>query len=609
MGKAKKVMVIGLDAPIAPRVYLFAKDWKLPAIGSLIASGVYAKNCMVPYPTITPPNWTTIATGATLGTHGITCYNVHIPGDALDKTHEGFNTAECKAEYIWNAAERADKKSIILNYPSSWPSTIRSGIQIGGAGLCVNEWSRINGEKGGNTLSAEQLFATEEYPQASKINLQKAADWQNLPEDQRSLEAELKLLYRGARYPVQPKSWQLLAQDTKGAGFDRILLSKTKDANDAFATLSVGEWSSIITDDFDTAQGRKKAAFKCKLLELSPDGDKLKLYITGICALDGWSHPPSIAEEIKSEYGLPAPRSGFQALNLGWIDAETFVEVQDIQHTWYADAAKYLLRNKEWDLFFMQAHCPDFAYHAFSRKIEPLTAKDEKEVSLYQGIEISFYQSLDRMIGRIIEVAEKETLIIIVSDHGAKATTRGFNLGKVMADAGLMVFSEGLMPGRREVDWTKTKAVPQRSCYIYINVKGRDPQGIVEPGAEYEKVRDEVINALYNYTDPETGKKPILFALRKEDARIIGLYGEMVGDIVYALSPHFGGEHGNLLPTAEYGVGSLRGLFIMSGPGVKKNYVMERTMNLTDVIPTICHLTGFPYPRDAEGAILYQALE
>ena len=82
-----------------------------------------------------------------------------------------------------------------------------------------------------------------------------------------------------------------------------------------------------------------------------------------------------------------------------------------------------------------------------------------------------------------------------------------------------------------------------------------------------------------------------------------------MGDIVYALTPDFGGQHGNLLPTAQYGVGDLRGLFIMSGPGVKKGCVLQRTVWLTDIVPTVCHLAELPIPRDAEGAVIYQALE
>jgi predicted AlkP superfamily phosphohydrolase/phosphomutase len=163
--------------------------------------------------------------------------------------------------------------------------------------------------------------------------------------------------------------------------------------------------------------------------------------------------------------------------------------------------------------------------------------------------------------------------------------------------------------GGFEVDWSRTKAYPQRICYIYVNLRGRDPQGIVEPGREYEEVREQIIRHLYDYTDPRTGRKPVALALKREEARILGLYGDRVGDVIYALNPEFGGEHGNFLPTVDHGFGSMKGLLIMCGPGIRHNTILERTVWLTDIVPTICYLAELPIPRHAEGAIIYQALE
>jgi predicted AlkP superfamily phosphohydrolase/phosphomutase len=159
------------------------------------------------------------------------------------------------------------------------------------------------------------------------------------------------------------------------------------------------------------------------------------------------------------------------------------------------------------------------------------------------------------------------------------------------------------------VNWQKTRAYAQRVCYVYVNLKGRDPQGIVEPGEEYEEVRGQVVRELLAYKDPETGLNPVALALKREDARILGLYGDWVGDVVYALNPTFGGEHGNFLPTAEHGFGSMKGLLIMSGPGLAEGLTLRRTVWLTDIAPTLCHLADLPVPRDAEGAIVYQALK
>ena len=77
--------------------------------------------------------------------------------------------------------------------------------------------------------------------------------------------------------------------------------------------------------------------------------------------------------------------------------------------------------------------------------------------------------------------------------------------------------------------------------YIYVNLKGRDPDGIVEPGEEYERVRDQIFDALLTWCHPETGERPVLLALRKEDCRPWGIYGDAMGDVIYAVRPGYGG--------------------------------------------------------------------
>jgi len=609
-GKPEKVLIIGLDAPIAHRVYKFAMEGKLPNIKKLIENGVYAENCLVPHPTITPPNWTTIVTGAWPGTHGITCFNMHKPGMPLDQTYQAFDSSDCQAEYIWEALDRVGKKTIILNYPSTWPPRGKNIIQIGGAGLAINEWRwRIPPWGFRVTLGDNILFSTEEYPLARVISLREASGWKGIPSDvKRALEAELIIDFPRALFKVKPVKWYMLVMDF-GEGFSKVAISKSKDYKDVFVTLEEGQWSPIVKDVFETEKGPYKAVFRMKLIELSKDARKLRLYLTPICALHGNSKPDGLVEKIQEiSEGLPLPSHGayYEALKLGWVDPDTFLELIDMEHTWLADAARWLMKNYDWDLFVMHAHCPDWAYHVFSNKIDPSTAKSKEEVEIYSKIEVGFYQSLDRMIGKIVEAAGENTLVIIVSDHGAKPSGHKFNPREILVKAGLLKYKE--VNGKRVIDWEHTLAVPQRSCYIYVNLKGRDPHGIVPP-EKYEEVRERIIKALYDYTDPETGLKPVVFALKKEDARIIGLHGDRVGDVIFALRGEFGGQHGAHITTAKFGIGSLKGLLIMCGPGIKKGYVLKRTVWLTDIVPTVCYLAEWPIPKHAEGGIIYQALE
>ncbi|HDO41925.1 MAG TPA: hypothetical protein ENH03_03380 [Candidatus Bathyarchaeota archaeon] len=621
MFAAERAVVIGLDAPIVKSILKYSREGKLPNITRLIENGVLAENCLVPHPTITPPNWTTIVTGAWPGTHGITCFHIHKPGWPLNYCPQAFSSLDCEAEYIWEAAERVGKRTILLNYPSTWPPRGKNLIQVGGAGLHINDW-RMDRE--GNLLPAfyvrctvadEQLISTEEYPLADVVKLREAEGWRGLPEG-KYLEAEVKLGHRNTYDKVQPVHGFILVHGSESEGYSKVSLALKKDANKILFTIGRGEWSPRQTITFKTDRGEKKCVFKAKLIELSPDGEKLRLYFSPFCQLDGWSYPPEIAKELENIPGLPGRIVEATHL-LGWIDSETWLELMREENTWLGEAAAYLLKKYDWALFFMHAHAPDHFYHAALNRIDPHVCKDENLVKEYSRIEEEMYISLDEMIGKILDAIDEKTLVFIVSDHGAVPSEGRFDedyrersrfVTTILSEAGLLKFKIDEKTGEKIVDWSKTKAFPQRSCYIYVNLKGRDPNGIVDP-EDYDEVRDKIINALYNYTDPKTGKKPIVFALKKEDARILGLYGDRIGDVIYGIRAEAPGEHGRQLATGEYGVGSMKGLLIMAGPNIKKGYVLKRTVWLTDIVPTICYLLGLPIPRNAEGAIIYQALE
>ncbi|HDD64740.1 MAG TPA: hypothetical protein ENF61_01340, partial [Firmicutes bacterium] len=259
---------------------------------------------------------------------------------------------------------------------------------------------------------------------------------------------------------------------------------------------------------------------------------------------------------------------------------------------------------------------PDLFYHRFINLLEPTNNKDEELRKKIEDAERKFYTSLDRMVGKIIDaIDEEKTIIIITSDHGAVPSEnvnhpeyKHFNANDILKKKGLLYTEIDEETGMEKIIWEKTKAVCVLSCYVFINLKGKYPHGIVEE-SEYEKVQNEIIKALYDYTDPLTGKKPIAFALKKQDARIIGLYGDKIGDVVYGVNPEVSGEHGRQLTTGEYGVGSMKGVFIVKGPGIKRGVVLERTVWLTDIVPTICFALDLPVPKDCEGAIIYQIFE
>lgn len=623
MEKPEKVVVIGCDAALPKSILKYIDEGVMPTFKKLFDEGVRAENALVPHPTITPPNWTTIATGSWPGTHGITDYWVHKPGNPLTQssTVEGFDRDLCQVENIWEAAEKAGKKSIVYNFPASWPSRLEEGIVVAGNSNIIDDWRTADNY--GFTCCADMVFSTMKHTGgATKVEPEEAEGWTDVPDsDEDPMEVELALPFAEAIEPMKPVTWYTLIMDSEGDGYDKVIVSPTRNCRDAFCTLGVKEWSPKLTTTVETATGEpKEVTFRIKLLELDDDATNFSLYMTGLAATTGFSNPPEIAEEISRnspEGDVGIRGGGLKAFNKGWIDIDTYVEICDFQNIYLAESVEYLLTNKEWDIFFMHEHTTDWMYHGFFREMDPVASDDPEDHRVYQEAEKQIYMSVDRMIKRILDVAGENVLTCLISDHGAVADGINITPLDALSAGGLSVLDysdvDPDMPKlyqfkQVKTDWSKTRAAMQRACHIYVNLKGRDPDGIVEP-EDYETVRQEIIDCLMTYVDPKTGKRPFTMALRREDARPWGMYGELAGDVIYAVEPWVGGQHGNILPTAEWGLGSIKALFSLHGPGIKKGVVLDRTVWITDLVPTICHLMNLPLPSHAEGAIIYQAFE
>jgi len=296
----------------------------------------------------------------------------------------------------------------------------------------------------------------------------------------------------------------------------------------------------------------------------------------------------------------------------------------EYQHDWYAEALKYLCDQHDCELIFLQTHAPDYIQDSLLRDAEPLTAESPEESAKNLELVAQTYASCDRMVGRILdEVAQEDDLIVIVSDHGCIGSHSDRSASAIVNDIlienGWLVHHPGEDRGEDPsskphrggggIDWSKTKAIFHDSIYIYMNVKGREPDGVVEP-EEYQSLRGEIMDALHQHKDPKLGHCPFNLILRSEEAAMLGLYGDRVGDIIVTVEEGglYGEGHGSLAPTSRYGVSSLRAILILAGPGVRRNVTLERPIWLTDVAPTIAHLMKIPPGPTMQGAILNDAL-
>jgi predicted AlkP superfamily phosphohydrolase/phosphomutase len=595
--KPKRAFILGLDALIPQLVERFIAEGRMPHIAKLIERGSFAHALPV-LPTHTPVNWTTIGTGAWPGTHGITGFSMKDRTKELTNWSSGADSTQVQAEFLWQTAEKVGKKSILLKWGGpTYPVTVTGGVQVDGCFcICCD-----------HEIAGPVRFSMSGQPTSQPV------EWSGSPETALTTEIELG--------NDDDKITLHLRGVAEGSEIDTLLICSAADAAEPLAKLKVDEYSEWLTLSLNGREG----TVRFKLLDIGADA--LELYSTQIMpTVGGWTHPENVANELVTNVGPFLQRVGYNQRGVvygAWADMATMLDEIDYQHEWFASSAKYLCENYDHELFFLHSHAPDYIQDAIMPEAEPMTAATREMSEENLGYVRRVYESCDRMVGRFVdEVATEDDLVVVVADHGCIGyhDVRGGPqmVKEILEDNGFLVYegdereehvSSKPSRGRGAIDWTRTKAIWHDTMYIYMNVKGRQPEGCIAP-EDYEAVRSDIIQALLDYKDPRLGRCPFKLAMRREDAAMLGLWGDRVGDIMVCVEPggDYGEGHGNVLPTETFGISGIHATLVMAGPGVRAGYRVKRPVWLTDVAPTVAHLMDIPASSTMEGAVINEAL-
>ena len=351
-----------------------------------------------------------------------------------------------------------------------------------------------------------------------------------------------------------------------------------------------------------------------RLMNLAKDGSKFQLYISptmNIAADDFWS-PKALHKLITEHIGFPPPTSMIYGKDIE-LKSKTMLACWQASADWQAASLNYLMSHEGYEVVFSHFHNVDLQGHTYLTFIPDGTEKTSAQD--YLAFSKQIYQQTDAYIGQFLHFLDEGWTILVVSDHalispkyGARmlGDSTGVNV-RIMEELGLCALKRDAQGNElREMDWSKTKAVACRGNHIYINVKGKYPEGIVEPEDQYA-VEEEVMTKLYGYKDSVTGKRIVALALRNRDATLLGLSGPESGDIVYFMAEGYNFEHGDSLSTAwGEGGSSVSPIFIAAGKGLKEGYTTSRWIREVDVAPTLAILGGVRFPKDCEGAPAYQ---
>ena len=416
---SKKVLVLGIDGMDPALTKFHLDEGIMPNLATLLKRGAAREDLVMlgSHPTITPPMWTTLATGCHPYVHGITDFWRQNP-EKLDTYGYNLDSTLCTAEQLWNVTAEAGMKTLVFHWPgSSWPPTSDSenlyvidgtnpeGVNMGNAQveseylvICSDELTRTTFKMGAGSGEMMCVVTDLEEKQGSDFDMGEYMHFMATSPDIKDVrlpateESEKGMPDRTFDLSLSPiksaEGWTIAVP--KGAKettvlfskglirrtalilknedgiYDRLVLYKNKKAEEPIATLVKGEFVQDVVDEAIKKDNKYTVNRNMKLIDMEPDGSKLRIWISAATDINDdrvWS-PKSLFQEVINNVGYPQP-----VANVGDFDA-TLMECMSENWwrtcKWYGDAINYIIEEKDIDVVFSQIHNDDAQKHKFS---------------------------------------------------------------------------------------------------------------------------------------------------------------------------------------------------------------------------------------------------
>jgi predicted AlkP superfamily phosphohydrolase/phosphomutase len=276
--------------------------------------------------------------------------------------------------------------------------------------------------------------------------------------------------------------------------------------------------------------------------------------------------------------------------------------------------AEHLLDTKPWELFAMVEMGIDRMYHGFWKMMDPEHRKHVPGNPFEHAI-LDYHTHVDELMGSLLEHADEDTAIFVVSDHGGKRMDGGIRVNEWLRREGylgLLTEPDTAVPLREAgIDWSQTGAWGEGGYYsrVFLNVAGREPEGTIPP-EDYERVRDELAERLAAI--PDENGEPLATRVHVPERvypEVQGVAPDLIvhfGDLLWRSVGTVGGDEG--IHTFENDTGpddanhAQEGLFVLAAPGVAPGTF--EGAHLLDVAPTVLELLGLDVPASMRGTSL-----
>lgn len=593
-----RVVVLGFDGVDPVLLERFRAAGRLPNLDAMIAGGDL-RSLGTTTPPLSPVAWSSFATGLPPSDHGVFglvrrepgTYRLASAAQSLEPPMVWMGLpvraptlrSRRTGRSFWRVAGAAGRRSVVLRVPYGFPepdvgtgSRVLGGVGVPDAGLAVSRY----------TVLAGAGEATETTPRMRSL------DWDGMRG-----QGTLDPIAVAGRKSVAPT-----VRLERATGGLRIRLG------DEGALVKEGRWSEPIAFAYELGPFLSvPATVRFFVRALEPP--ELFVAAPSLDPRDPWlavSTPGDFAARLWAQVGFydsvgwSQPTEGYED---GWLDADGFLRHVAFSLDWLRRAVLHEIDQRDAELVVAVFTETDRVTHLFHREMQSGADAAVEDV----------YRAMDRIVGDVARHLPAGTRLLVVSDHGFSAFTRAVSVNRWLVERGWQVRA-GDGDGLRNVDWSQTRVYALGLGQVYLNLRGREPQGIVSPGAEADALLAAVGDGLESLVDPEGGAG-LVASVDAGRAVFAGPFEDRAPDLLVSFVPGArmafvdgtGGAAATVVaPNAgrwsgDHGAGRARdvpGVLVSSEP------LRAGSATLLDVAPTVLDWLEVPIPESLPGRSL-----
>jgi len=514
--KTDRVIILGLDGLEPTITERLLAEGKLPNLQRLAKQGAYS-HLQSTYPSISPVAWSTFATGVCAGGHNIfdflarnkKSYLPELSSSSVGNAKRVLSIGNYqipiskpvikflrRSQSFWKILGDHGIFSHVLRVPISFPPEKLNGALL--SAMCTPDLRGTQGEF--------SFFTTDQKTTDLKSNAEMTGGQTTI------VRREGKIIagsIRGPHNSIKKNGGDFRCPFTITVLDQQYIELKLSNGKHRLKLNEYSEWTELIFKAGLGIKVRGMARFLVKSIE-----PEFKLYVTPI-NIDPENPALPISypyfysvylAKLFGKYATLGLAEDTWALNENVIDEDDFLKQSYDIHEEREKMFLHSVDNTKQGLCAVVVDATDRIQHMFFRFLEEgHPALNGHDIKKHANVIDKLYIKMDDLVGRTMAKVKDGDVLFVISDHGFKSFRRGINLNSWLHQIGYLVLKEGVEPGDwfKNVDWSRTKAYALGLAGIYINQKGREIHGIINPGEETQQLKRELIAKLSGLKDAE----------------------------------------------------------------------------------------------------------